>query len=315
MIARWPEQGWHTREDGAPSDAARMLALLTRLDDRAGIGRFLEEVVAAGRHDRRDSAAIVQALGRVPPPQDTALLERIVAGTAAASPGACAGLLARAVAARTPDRRAELAGAATRLVEALPGNPAHRAARDPWGSAPEVEAGLVVDLLTGLAAIDAGLAGRVVDHVLAWPQTYGMDAVLVPAARALVGAGAARGPGAIERLRAACLSHLRARAAEPLAPPADWSRASALPCRCRHCRELARYLADPGRETWVLRAVEADRRHVEQTIREAGCDLDTTTDRRGRPYGLVCTKNQASYERRARQRARDLEDLARLGGQ
>jgi hypothetical protein len=314
MIARWPEQSWHMREDGAPSDAARMLALLTRLDDKAGIERFLEEIVAAGRHDRRDNAAIVQALGRVPPPRDTALLERIVAGTAAASPEACAGLLARAVAARKPDRTGELAGAATRLVEALPGNPAHRAARDPWRSAPEVEAGFVVDLLTGLGAIDAGLAGRAVDHVLAWQETYGMDAVLVPAARRLVDAGATRGSAAVERLRAACLSHLRARAAEPLAPPADWSRVSVLPCRCRHCRELARYLADPGRETWVLKAVEADRRHVEQTIREAGCDLDTTTDRRGRPYGLVCTKNQASYEKRARQRAQDLKDLARLGG-
>ena len=37
-----------------------------------------------------------------------------------------------------------------------------------------------------------------------------------------------------------------------------------------------------------------------------------TTDRRGRPYSLVCTKNQASYERRAKQRRQDTENLARL---
>jgi len=43
-----------------------------------------------------------------------------------------------------------------------------------------------------------------------------------------------------------------------------------------------------------------------------GCDLDLTTDKRGRPYTLVCTKNQASYDRRAKQRKQDLEDLARL---
>jgi len=42
------------------------------------------------------------------------------------------------------------------------------------------------------------------------------------------------------------------------------------------------------------------------------CDLDLTTDERGRPYTLVCTKNQASYDRRAKQRKQDLEDLARL---
>ena len=44
----------------------------------------------------------------------------------------------------------------------------------------------------------------------------------------------------------------------------------------------------------------------------ARCDLDLTIDKRGRPYSLVCTKNQASYDRRANQRKQDLEDLARL---
>jgi hypothetical protein len=53
---------------------------------------------------------------------------------------------------------------------------------------------------------------------------------------------------------------------------------------------------------------------VEQTIQRAHCDVDLTTDRRGRPYTLVCTKNQASYDRRAKQRRKDLEDVIHLGG-
>jgi hypothetical protein len=64
----------------------------------------------------------------------------------------------------------------------------------------------------------------------------------------------------------------------------------------------------------VLKAAEAERRHVEDSIRQARADLDTTTDRRGRPYSLVCTKNQASYERRAKQCRQDLEDLALFAG-
>jgi hypothetical protein len=44
------------------------------------------------------------------------------------------------------------------------------------------------------------------------------------------------------------------------------------------------------------------------TIKGAGCDVDMTTDRRGRPYSLVCTKNQASYERLSKQRKKDLAD-------
>jgi hypothetical protein len=54
------------------------------------------------------------------------------------------------------------------------------------------------------------------------------------------------------------------------------------------------------------------RRHVEESIRRSGCDLDLVTDRRGRPYSLVCTKNQASYDRRAHQRQHDLVHLAQL---
>jgi hypothetical protein len=36
------------------------------------------------------------------------------------------------------------------------------------------------------------------------------------------------------------------------------------------------------------------------------------TDRHGRPFSLICTKNQASYERRVKQRKSDLESLAAL---
>ena len=44
------------------------------------------------------------------------------------------------------------------------------------------------------------------------------------------------------------------------------------------------------------------------------CDLDLTTERRGSPHTLVATKNQASYERRSKQRRQDLEHVSALGG-
>jgi len=160
--------------------------------------------------------------------------------------------------------------------------------------------------------LDEALARRAVDHLLAWPKTYGLDSVLVPATRALLDAAPLSCAAAIGKLQTACLTHLRARIAEPLAPPADWSRTAAFTCRCPRCSELACFLADPERKTWVLKAAEADRSHVEGTLKGAHCDVDITTDRRGRPYSLVCTKNQASYERRAKQRKKDLENLERL---
>ena len=138
-----------------------------------------------------------------------------------------------------------------------------------------------------------------------------MDTVLLPALRQLAGSPVFRTPP-LGRLRDAALAHLQARITEPLAPPADWRRASKLPCHCARCQQLARFLSDPEARTWVFKAAEADRSHVLDTIRRAGCDVDTRTERQGRPYSLVCTKNQASYDRRVTQRAQDLKDLALL---
>jgi hypothetical protein len=313
MIADWPSRSPYPREDKAPSEAARLLGLLTRLGDTAAIERFLREVIAAGRHAREDNAAIAGALAGLPPKRRAELADRIVAATAEAATAACADLLAR-LAAAWPRDRTSLVVAAGRLVAALPGDPARTAPTPAWQPRPRIDTDFVVALVTGLDAIDAALAERAADHVLAWPATYGLDSVIVPALRLLAKDHAVLATPAGVRLQARALAHLRGRIAEPLAPPADWRRASQLPCGCPRCQGLARYLDDPALKTWIFKAAEADRRHVEETIKRAGSDVDTITDRRGRPYGLVCTKNQASYERRARQRSQDMKDVALLAG-
>jgi len=311
MLAQWPKQGGYQRHR-APSDAARMLVSLTGLDDTAAIEGFLTEVTAESCFEKGDNDAIMGALGRLSPTRRSSLIERVVAGRAAVSFGACANLLARAVAEWSDHRTPDLLRAATRLIEALPGDPAHATPRLSWQDSPKVDASVVIDLVTGLCAIDKALAKRAVDHLLAWPKTYGLDAVLIPATRTLLDPAMLSCTAPMEKLRTACLAHLRARVAEPLAPPTDWARRADFSCRCPRCSELARFLTDSERRTWVFKAAEADRRHVEDTIKGACCDVDVTTDRRGRPYSLVCTKNQASYERRAKQRTGDLKNLARL---
>lgn len=172
--------------------------------------------------------------------------------------------------------------------------------------------GFVVDLLTALSVLDRGLAERAVDHLLAWPKTYGLDAVIVPAALTLTERASVSDGAAVQCLRDAALAHLNARIAEPLKPPPNWTRASAIACRCADCAELSRFLADPERKTWTFKAAEPKRRHLEESIQRNACDVDCATERSGRPYGLVCAKNQASYEKRALQRKKDLKDQALL---
>jgi predicted 2-oxoglutarate/Fe(II)-dependent dioxygenase YbiX len=307
MIEQWPIQHWYPRQDATLSDAARMLGMLARLEDADRIETFVTQVTATGVYGKGDNEAILAGLRGLPAARQTALLELIVERAAATSFGACANLLARAV-----GGSADLHRGATRLVGAMPGDPARSPPEPAWQRRPEMESPAVADLLTALVATDRTLAERAARHILMWPKTYDLDRTVVPAMRTLV-QSVSRGT-AIEPLRDACLAHLRARIAEPLAPPTDWRRASAVSCQCVHCKQLSAYLADPTQKVWDFRAAEQHRAHVAATIRGSHVDLDTATDRRGRPYGLVCTKNQASYERRAKQRTQDLADLTRLGG-
>jgi predicted 2-oxoglutarate/Fe(II)-dependent dioxygenase YbiX len=312
MLDTWPRQvGWSPGRTEVCSDAATLLTLLSRLQDTARIDALLD-TLAASAYSKGDNEAIVRAASLLPPERAAALIEHLIASHAATNFSACGDLLARSVAAQVPGRAADLSRAATALVEALPGDPVRAPRRDSWSRSRPVEPGFLVDLLPALGQINPALADRAVDHLLAWPQTYEPDAVLVPAILGLTGRATHQAMAAVQRLRKAALAHLRARIAEPLEPPRDWARASAIACACAHCRELSHFLADPDRPTWTFKAPEAGRRHVEESIRRSACDLDLVTDRRGRPYSLVCTKNQASYDRRAQQRQQDLAHLARL---
>lgn len=315
MLASWSIGPRRTAK--SPSDASMLLTLLSRLGDTANIARFLAEVSAAGAYGRGDNEGVSQAIRLLPRRQVVELLERIIAANVAVALDACSELLAQVVVATAHGRLdlepAHLLPAATVLVQALPRDPARLPQPPLWSGARAVESGVVVDVMAALDPIDSGLASAAVDIFLAWPKIYDLDTILIPAVLEL--AGSARGGTmAVARLREACLVHLRARIATPLAPPTDWTRASTVTCSCLYCSELNRFLADPTRATWAYSAAQAERRHLEHSIRDSRCDLDFTTLRRGSPHSLVCTKNQSSYERRVLERKSDLEVLAQIEG-
>ena len=165
--------------------------------------------------------------------------------------------------------------------------------------------------MTAMAQIDPALAERTAHYLLAWPKIWDIDTVLVAGVQGLP--AEIRDNAAVRLLHQACVAHLQARIAEPLAPPPDWRRASKLGCACEKCTSLRNFLNDPGQQKWVFRAAQTERSHVETTIANARVDLNTTTLRSGSPHSLVCTKNQASYERRVVQRREDMENLEKLG--
>ena len=207
----------------------------------------------------------------------------------------------------------DLSAAAHELFTALPGDPERFPQLQPWErSRISVSIDLVVDVLTGFSAIDATLAENTLNYLLAWPATYDMDKILVPAALQLTETETSRELPVVERLRNAVRMHLHTRVAEVLEPPADWRRDSQIKCTCKDCAELRAFLNNPAQSTWSFKAAEAKRKHIEHSIKSYQCDLTCITERKGSPYSLICTKNMASYQRRVEQRKNDLDVLARL---
>ena len=134
----------------------------------------------------------------------------------------------------------------------------------------------------------------------------------MPAALYLTETAASRELPVVERLRNAVRMHLNTRVAEVLEPPADWRRDSQIKCTCKDCAELRAFLNNPTQSTWSFKAAEAKRNHIEHSIKSHKCDVSYVTERSRRPYSLICTKNQASYQQRVEQRKNDLDMLARM---
>ncbi len=310
MLRSWSRSPWRADDN---AEAGRMLDLQIRLGNVKRIDAFLAELSAEGHYAAPDNGAIVRAAALIPAPRATELLVRIVSRNAPDHLSACGDLLLRCVAAPT-GATGDLKQIGVALIDALPGDPTKREQVGTWTRPTPVKPGFVVDLLTATSRIDAGLAARAIEHLLAWPKTYKPDDVLVPAARAFAELAESRAWPAVGRLRGASLDHLRRRIALPLEAPRDWTRTNLLKCTCGDCRGLGAFLAAPDQQQWRLKAVQDRRTHVEQSVRSAACDLDLTTERRGSPHTLVATKNQASYERRAKQRRQDLEHVSALGG-
>lgn len=314
IIAHWPAAerwSWPTQK----AHVSSFLGAARRLQDDEAIVTLVTRVVAPGHYGPGANADLIAAIAPLPAASSAVLVGSVIARHATQELPACAQLLNLAAEHLPLETDATalttLRQAASGLIAALPA-PAGSFVHDRRPATPE----LVVDLLSALHRLD-DLAGgtHVAKHLLATGNGYGLDTVLVPAALAL----ATRTPGArnwppIRDLTLACLQHLDARIAEPLAAPSDFARPSHVGCRCPHCTQLANFLADPKREQWIFKAAEALRSHVEDSIRRDRCDVDTETVRFGRPYELRCTKNEASYLRRVAQREEDVRTVALLRG-
>ncbi|HLA34061.1 MAG TPA: 2OG-Fe(II) oxygenase, partial [Rhodocyclaceae bacterium] len=327
MLKTWPTNPWGY---GKENDNATLLDLLRRLKNPVTIERFMTEVSAAGIYRQMDNEALLQAGVLLPMPRFAELIGRISEvnlsscdrfGRASHNAlSACAELLRRSLELPQADEYAkDFIAAAKSLMAAMPSDiavPAVAVVAASSGLTTKpvfpATAEMVLDLLRAFARLDAAsmteLSAELEAQVLASPRAFDLDATVVPAAMAAMGYGVGAS------LRQAARRHLAARIAAPLAPPTDWRRDHlGVACTCAPCGELRDFLADAQRKSWAYKAPEALRKHMADSIRRSGCDLDMSTDKNTRPsHSLVCVKNRASYAFRVEQREADVRNLARL---
>ena len=94
--------------------------------------------------------------------------------------------------------------------------------------------------------------------------------------------------------------------------PGDWTIAAPTGCHCEHCAKLRAFCRNPVARTERFKLRKDLRKHLHRIIDGDHLDMSHVTQRRGRPYTLVCTKNRASYRRRLSEYGKDVSWMRSL---
>ena len=320
LIDIWPARRGEFDEFDAPA-RARMLHLLLGARDEGGAARFLRNVILA-RYDGSENEALAAVLDMVGPADAAYFLLDMIGAHLRRRPAAMLGLLWRLDAAgrETADAawdvvlREAVRAALDALPAALPPEPEGSLPRPASRRPTRFNETAVYHLFAlawrlGLADAASGAAAV----VAAAPRIVAPDRV-VPAVLAKLHAeeeGAA-GSAAFARLWRHAADALRARSAEPPPPPGDWTITANTGCRCEHCDKLRDFCKDPVARTARFALREDLRAHLHQIIDRQQLDIKHVTERRGRPFTLVCTKTRASHKRRLTEYAKDVSCMQGL---
>ena len=94
--------------------------------------------------------------------------------------------------------------------------------------------------------------------------------------------------------------------------PRHWKIAADIDCKCDLCADLRGFCKDPAALVARFPLRTELRAHLHRIIEYNRLDIDHETERRGRPYTLVCTKNRASHKRRLAEYSKDVSWMRRL---
>lgn len=182
-----------------------------------------------------------------------------------------------------------------------------------WRSS-EVDRAEMLSLLikSFIAVNERTLLKRLADHVLALPEKYDLTTAQVPVFLELqswLKRNVEKPLPPLRRWLAAIQKILESRAGNPPQKPTDWRRDSSIPCPCGDCEELSKFLRDPAARVLRMPLATERRKHLHRIVEANLLDVTHVTERRGRPFTLVFTKTNASYQRALEAHQNDLKQL------
>ena len=313
LIDIWPARRHDFDESGVTGHEG-MLRLLLETGDEESAARFLRDVILP-RYDGSENEALAAVLDMLGPPGAAYFLLDMIGAHLRRRPAALLGLLWRLEEAHggAADSgwdvvlRETVRAALEVLPAALPPEPEKdvpwMASRRPTRfSETAVYHLFALAVRLGLPDTAAAAAGA----VAAEPGIVAPERTLPAVLEKLHAEEGAAGSAAFARLWRHAADSLLGRSAEPPAPPGDWTITANDGCECEHCDRLRDFCKDPTARTARFPLRKDLRAHLHQIIDRQELDIEHVTERRGRPFTLVCTKTRASHKRRLAEYAEDV---------
>lgn len=317
LIDLWPAGPKGTGRARRTSKArAAVLRLLGRVGEPEPALRFLHEIVLPG-YDGTENAGLAPVLIMTGPRDGAAFLSGLVASRFPTNPGGILTLLRRMEKTEEPEWD-EVCREAVRAVF-LASTEAQKtgATTPPEGGKRRgrrrMNARAASDLL--ILASRFGLADEAERGAVALSRDPGPitpERGLPTVLATLSAEPGLRESAAYRILWQRAAEALLTRSGRPPEEPADWVIAAELRCGCVHCADLLAFCRDPAARVGRF-PLRADLRgHLHGVINRHKLDMTHETERKGRPYTLVCTKTRASHERRLKEYAGDVKEMASL---
>ena len=298
---------------------AEMLRLLGKVGDAVLALRFLHEIVLT-RYDGSENESLPITLAMVGPGASGEFLAEMAGSRFSLFPDAILKLLLLVGELPGFEWRDALVDSVRAAVAALPellGQ--RREIREvAWRSDPPYQrfgCEAIRDLFTltwrcGLEELARDAVAMIADY----PEAVTPERTVPAALDAISRVKGLTGSAAYPALWRHAVDALLARSSKPPKEPQDWTVSADVSCNCKHCRELKVFCRDPVAQIQRFPLRKELRAHLHHQIDAHQLDMSHVTERRGRPFTLVCTKNRASFQRRLVEYAEDLSWMRSLMG-